>query len=142
MALKIKSILSSSGSEYVCRVCHGELEFTASINYDEKLEIGSEYFFELGYESIRKFDKIPRFNDEMSGIFPTVSEEEMCVIGKISGVFSEADVELIDLYIQKGPEFVTVDRQELSEGPYELDNGVKVVFKNLKFYLNDKSILG
>ena len=138
MAIKIIGIISNSGNDNICLVRHGDLEFSAEVDFNGALEKDSEYFFEMGYEAIEEIVKVQIFEDSMSGIFPTSSENELCVVGRVSGIFRENNIELIDLYIQRGPEFITIDRKDIPIGNYDLHDGVKIVFKNLKFYAHDK----
>ena len=138
MSIKILKVISTKGKNNVCLVSHGEIEFMTTVNYYEQLQEKSEYFFEMGYEAIKNISKIHNYDNNMSGIFPTSSENELCIIGKVSGIHKEENIELVDLYIQKGPEFITIDKKEIPDNTYEIDEGVKIVIIDLILYVHDK----
>jgi hypothetical protein len=137
MSLRIKSVISCIADDYICVVKHGESEFRVKLSSQDKLNANTECFFEMNYDNISMFETITNYDDNMSGIFSTENENEICIIGKISGIYKEVGFEIIDLYIQKGPEFIAIDKKEIPNLDYKIDDGIKIIVQNLVMYVHD-----
>jgi len=98
--------------------------------------IGTPRTVEIGFSRVTEWKLIPNFSDDDSGI---VGTDAGSTSARIRGrACSKMDVddrtELIDIYVQAGPDFVTVDTSEVDTAGISIDDGLEVQVEGLRFY--------
>jgi len=139
MSIIIQRLKEKFDTKMLAEILHSEEEFVALVSGSaESLQahLGSECLVELGYEKVIEWKVIPDFQDEMSGIAGCSSQPNFTTVkGRVHHVMEMGDNQsVIDLYIQTGPEFMTVASGELGDETPVLGSGIEITVENLCFY--------
>jgi hypothetical protein len=139
MAFQIVEILESTPGKILARVNHENNPLTVTIP-DQKVEnilVGKSYLAEIGYEGIPDWKIIDDFDDAQSGIWQ--EENGVHLLGRVHNIIDFGDGRtIIDVYLQNGPEFFTLDTAMLGDETFESDTGLEITVSNLYLYLLDK----
>jgi len=118
-------------------VVHGAESFLAMIpEPPERLQsLSGKVQAELGYDAILKHEVRAVPLDSESGIFATDDPFVVLVDGSVINVVEvDANRTLVDIYIQKGPEFLCVSSEDLEDAIPEPGCRIRLWLKGLKIY--------
>ena len=139
MAFQIVQILEATSEKILARVNHENNSFTVTIP-DQKAEnilVGKSYLAEIGYDGILNWKIIDNFDDARSGIWQ--DENGVHLTGRIHNIIDFGDGRtIIDVYLQNGAEFFTLDSSMMGDETFESDTGLEITVSNLYLYLIDK----
>lgn len=137
MAFAITEIYSIDADRTRASVVHGAESFLAMIpEPPERLQsLSGNVQAELGYDAVLKHEVRAVNMDSESGIFATDDPSVVLVDGSVINVVEvDASRTLVDIYIQKGPEFLCVSSEDLGEAIPELGCRIRLWLKGLKIY--------
>lgn len=139
MSVVIRQIGGVNGNVVSARVRHKENEFNALI-YGLKSELtallNQECLVEMSFERVVAWREISEFEDVLSGI----KQDEtiagaVTLCGRVHSVMEvESGVEIIDLYLQNGPEFLAIESDELGGSVPAVGSALEVTVYGLCFY--------
>ena len=133
MTITIKEVIEEKQSNCLCVIDHCGNNFEALVN-GSKIElgkqIGTELVVEISFDSIIRAKEISNYSDTQSLL---VQEHlNVLVVGKVHSVIQDEDV-MYDIYLQNGPEFLTVIGAEWPLTPI-VGAGVEFVVSEICFY--------
>ncbi len=137
MAFQIIEILDSQPERIVARVSHQNNQFTATLHTKNNggIAIGKSFQAEIGYDEILDWKPISDFDDAKSNIWQ--AEDGIHLLGKVHSVLDFGDGKtIVDIYMQNGPEFFTVDLDGIENDVLESNDGLEVTVRNMLLYLN------
>lgn len=139
MAIVIQRLMEKHGTKVLAEVLHSDAELVAFVSgTEESLQqhIGSECLVELDYGRVIDWKEIPGFQDETSCIKGCTSQPNSTTVrGRVHNVMDISDQKsIIDIYIQSGPEFLSVESEELKNWVPAVGTGLEITVENLCFY--------
>ena len=97
--------------------------------------LSAGFVAELDYQSVSRYEAGLTKADSASGIFATDDVSVVLVDGSVSNLLEiDTDHVLVDVYVQNGPEFVTVNSEELGNNVLEVGTRVRLWLQGLKIY--------
>lgn len=137
MAFSIKDLHELEPELTHAHLAHGDESFVAII--PEPLErlkmLSTNFVAELDYQSVSKYESGLPKEDSASGVFATEDASVVLVDGSILNLLViDTDFVLVDVYVQNGPEFVTVNSEELGNEVPELGSRLRLWLQGLKVY--------
>ena len=136
MGIKIREIIKWDGNYAIAILNHGSEEITAKV-WDKlrslkKIKKDQDLLVELNYDRLIEIKVITNFNDSESEI---VSQKDYFSIkGRVIQLMQMENDVLIDLYLQTGPEFISILKSEIGDLELEKEQGVEIRVTDLKFY--------
>ena len=97
-------------------------------------ELDSVFTAEIDYTSVVRFETDLPLDESCSGLFATDDDSVILADGVVHHVDIGSDYVLIDVYIQRGPEFLCVDSKELGGVVPAVDSRLRVWLKDLSIY--------
>lgn len=139
MSVVIQRIEAQEDGKCLALVRHEENEFLSHVcGNAESLstQLGRECIVEIGYTRVVAWKELPGFVDDQSFIRPSRAYPgAISVKGRVHGVIAVGDgEEIIDLYVQNGPEFLSIAKSELGAAAPTIGNGMEVTLEGLCFY--------
>ena len=139
MSVVIRQLGCADGDAVSVRVRHEENEFNALI-HGSKSELtalpNQECIVEMSFERVVAWREIAEFEDAQS----CIKQDEtiagaVTLCGRVHSVMEvESGVEIIDLYLQKGPEFLAIKSTELGGSVPAVGSALEVTVYGLCFY--------
>jgi hypothetical protein len=139
MSIVIQQLKEKLDTKMLAIVLHSDAELVALVSGSEELlnkHLGSECLVELDYDKVIAWKEVPDFQDETSGIQGSSSQPNAATLrGRVHNVMDIGDqTAIIDIYIQSGPEFLSVESGELGNQTPAIGAGVEITVENLCFY--------
>jgi hypothetical protein len=139
MSIVIQRLDAKHDKKMLALVRHNDQEFAAFVSGSEESlqpQIGRECIVELDFERVIEWKAILGFLDEMSGIQSCVSRSNAVkVCGRVHNVIDVGEGKsVIDIYIQNGPEFLSITSEELENQVPALGSALEITVENLCFY--------
>ena len=136
MGITIHKILEKAEQYSVVELTHGSEQLVAKVwnEYDSlKDKIGEENLIvEMNYDQLVGIKLIEDFNDFDSSI--TSRGGNYVIKGRVSQTIKTESDCLIDLYLQTGPEFISILKSEIGDLELKEEQGVEVELTDLKFF--------
>jgi hypothetical protein len=126
------------GKKMLALIRHEGHEFAAFVSGSEESllpQIGRERIVEIDFERVIEWKEIPGFLDEMSGIQScALRSNAVKICGRVHNIIDVGEGKsVIDIYIQNGPEFLSVTSEELENKVPTLGSGLEITVENLCF---------
>jgi hypothetical protein len=139
MSITILHIEVQQNDKCLARVRHEENELLVLVYGDAEFlsaKLGQELIVEMNYTRLLRWKECPEFSDEKSYIRQNhASQDAISVYGRVHNVMAVGEgEELIDLYIQNGPEFLSIAKSELGASAPAIGTGIEVTLEGLCFY--------
>lgn len=138
MAFQIVEIIDVQAERTFAKVSHGGNQFNVSIrgHNSNDLIVGKSVQAEIDYDEVVEWKELEDFNDDQSGIWQ--EQDEIHLVGRIHNVLDYGDGKtIVDVYMQKGPEYFTVTSDAMEDLSFDVSSGLEIVVKNL--YLHPTS---
>lgn len=132
MAFQITEIFDSQSGNVLAKVLHQDNHLTATVRgMDEKnLSIGTPFQAGISFDEIRDWKVVDDFEDARSGIWQ--EEDGIHLLGRIHSIIDFGDGRVvIDVYLQNGPEFFTVNLNATDEDAPGANDGLEVIVGHL-----------
>lgn len=136
MTFKIIEVSELGSCICQARIRHGDVCFTAIVAEPlKKVEtLLDDFAAEIDFQSLIRCETELVKENSSSGIFSTDDPNVVIADGTVLQIVPLEDGEtLIDVYIQKGPEFVTVSSEELGATP-EVGSRVRLWLRGLRLF--------
>ncbi len=138
MAIVVHSLLEERGPAVFARVSHAGREFAALVDGSLSTwtkELGRSIIVELSFDRVVSWRLVPDFDDDDSGIIAVEDAPEALVIrGRVHSVIPvDADTAVLDVYLRAGPEFLTLDSNELGGSSPVIGSGIELIVEGLCF---------
>lgn len=141
MGITIHNILKNDKEYSLVELNHSQEKLIAKVwNKDGRLKekVGHENLIvEINYEQLINIKILENYDDFDSKI--SQKETNYLIKGRISQIIKTENDVWIDLYLQTGPEFITILKSQIGELEIQIDQGVEIEVTNLKFYPTYKS---
>jgi len=139
MSIVIHSLDEERGTATWALVSHGKNVFNALVNGGRsKLMslLNQEQLTEMSFENVVHWRELPGFRDEESGIEAAHGMDDGVTLkGRVHNVVEVGEESnVIDVYLQAGPEFLAVSSQELRGKVPEVGVGIEITVQGLCFY--------
>ena len=138
MAIVIKKILNIVDEKWLlAEVQHYEEVFEVFLCGEidvVKSSIGKDIFFEMEYGNILSC-KLLQDNDDNHGLFN--NRDSVIIRGKVHNKIQMDNDTIIDIYIWKGPEFISILSSEINEFIPEIGDFIELNIEGLRVYLTD-----
>jgi len=139
VSIVINKLGDEQGRATHAQIRHGNREFSALVHGSRaSLEhiLNQECIVELGIERVVSWREFTSFKDSHSCIEPSEQVLGAFIIrGRVhSAIEVDEYVRFIDLYLQTGPEFLTISSQELGGVIPSTGTGLEVIVCGLCFY--------
>lgn len=139
MSIIIQRFYEKLDKKMLASIRHCGKEFTAFVygsEYSLLPKIGQQCIVEMGYEKVVEWKVIPDFLDRMSSIQSSGRQYNAITIsGRVHNIMDIGDDQsIIDIYIQSGPEFLSVTSGELGNQIPALGSALEITVENLCFY--------
>lgn len=97
--------------------------------------LNEQFVAELDYSRVVKHEAGLAKDDSISGIFATDDSAVVIVDGSISSLLEiSREHVLIDIYIQNGPEFISINSEDLGGVVPEVGSRIRLWLQGLKIY--------
>jgi len=139
MSFQIIEILNPQPEKILAIVSHQNNRITVLVSNKkvEDLVIGKSFQAEIGYDEILDWKVIPDFEDAKSGIWQ--EKDVIHLLGRIHSILDYGDGKtIIDVYMQNGPEYFTVNSEVIDSDSLESNAGLQITVSNLYIYPNDQ----
>ena len=139
MSFQIVEVLDSQSDKIVVKVSHQNNQLMATLytKNDKDNAIGKSFEAELGYDEILAWRALDDFDDTNSGIWQ--AEDGIHLLGRVHSMLDYGDGKrIVDVYIQNGPEFFTIDPEGMENSTLESNDGLEVTVRSLHIYPTDK----
>jgi hypothetical protein len=139
MPFQVIEVLSVESDKLLARINHHNHTITGTITNKNSAEIihGQSFQAGIGYSEILDLKVIPDFDDVQSGIWQ--DNDGIHLRGKVHSMVDFGDgVTTIDVYIQNGPDFFTVNLEAMNNEPPEGNDGLEIIVDNLYLYPSDQ----
>ena len=124
----VRAIISHDGERLEVEVCGSEHQVRAAM--------GRELTAELGFTNSAGWRPIPNGTTEHHGL-RQLSPESIGVTGTVHNIIPVGDGTFIyDIYIQRGPEFLSCQSAELPGSPPGVGDCIEIKVRGLCFYPN------
>ena len=136
MAIKIQQVVGRQENFSLARLSHGPNEMTAKV-WDENDQLkqvaASEALaVELSYEKLLRAKPIESFEDVDSLI--KASGDNFTIRGQVCQTIELKGDVLIDLFIQNGRDFISIQQSELGDLELKIGQGLEIVVTELRFF--------
>jgi hypothetical protein len=139
MSFQIIEILDSQDKQMLAKVNHEGNQITAIIK-DEKLkdfDTKESFLAEIDYDKLLNWKVNTNFEDKKSGIWQ--EKDGVHLLGRVHDVFYiDKSKSIIDVYIQNGPEFFTVNSETVNNEIPEINSGLEIIVENLYIFPSNK----
>jgi hypothetical protein len=135
MAFQIMEIVDAQADDVWANVKHqdGQLAVTIRGGNNDNIVIGSRFDAELDYDKIVDWKAVDDFRDDQSGIWQ--EQDGIHLLGRIHNILDYGDGKtIIDVYLQNGPEFFTVNSDAIEDLTFDANTGLEIVVRNLYLY--------
>jgi hypothetical protein len=139
VSIVIRRLSNEQGAATCAHVRHGNHEFAALVHGSKaslaKL-LNRECLTEMSFERVASWRELPQFEDEQSCITPSTEIFGAVTLrGRVHSTTEVGDnVQVIDLYLQTGPEFLAVSSEELGGVIPSIGTALEVTVHGLCFY--------
>ncbi len=136
MGITIHKILGKKRQYSLAELTHGSEKMTAEIWDEEgnlKDYIGEKNLsVEMSYDQLISIKLIENFDDFDSSI--VFLKNRFRIKGRVIQIVKTKYDILIDLYLQTGPEFISILKSEIGDLELKEEQGVEIEVKGLKFF--------
>ena len=132
MAFQITEILALQPDNVLVKALHQNnlLAVTVRSIKDNDIHVGELLQAEIGFDEILDWKALEDFEDVQSGIWQ--EQDGIHVLGRIHSILDYGDGRTtIDVYLQNGPEFFTVNLDAMEEAMPDANEGLEITVKNL-----------
>jgi hypothetical protein len=132
MAFRIVEIIDSKPENMLANVIHEDYLLTATIRAEKSADLIAEKLFqaEIDYDEVMGWKVVDDFDDDQSGIWQ--EQDGIHLLGRIHNVLDYGDGKtVVDVYVQKGPEFFTVTADGMDDPTFDATTGLEIVVKTL-----------
>ena len=139
MSFQIIEILESQPEKILARVRHENHQVTVTIpnKKAEDIIVGRPFLAETDHDRILNWKIVSDFDDAKSAIWQ--EKDGIHLMGRIHSIIDFGDGRtIIDVYLQNGPEFFTVNSEMIGNEILENDVGLEITVSNLYLYPDDK----
>ena len=138
MSFQIVEGVDSQSDKIVAKVNHQTHQITATVHHQNLKDMLEKSFqAEIGYDEILAWKAIDEFEDIKSGIWQAA--DGIHLLGRVHSLLDYGDGKtIVDVYIQNGPEFFTVDPEGVENSALESNDGLEVIVRNLHIYPTDQ----
>lgn len=97
---------------------------------DHDIHVGESFQAQLSFDEILDWKDLSDFEDTQSGIWQ--EQDGIHLVGRIHSILDYGDGRVvIDVYLQNGPEFFTVNLNATEEDAPDANDGLEIIVKNL-----------
>ncbi len=132
MAFQITEILDSKSDDVLAKVLHQSNLLTATIRGLEKgnISVGTPFQAEMSFDEIQDWKVVEDFRDDRSGIWH--EQDGIRLRGRVHSILDYGDGRMfIDVYMQNGPEFFTVNLNATEGEAPDANDGLEIVVGHL-----------
>ena len=132
MTFQITEILASKSDHVRAKVLHQGHHVVVEVRAmkDHDIVIGELFQAEIGFDEILDWKAVTDFEDARSGIWQ--GQDGIHLLGKIHSILDYGDGRtVVDVYIQNGPEFFTVNLTSPEDDALDANDGLEVTVRNL-----------
>lgn len=132
MAFQITEILDSKSDNVLVNVLHQNHPLTVTILGMERhdISIGNPFRAEIGFEEILDWKIVEDFEDTRSAIWQET--DGFHLLGRIHSILDYGDGRtVVDVYMQNGPEFFTVNLDSTDDKMLDANVGLEIIVKTL-----------
>ena len=139
MSIVIHRLGNEEGAATCAHLRHGDYEFAALVHGSkESLSklLNQECLTEMSFERIASWSELPEFHDEQSCIKPSAEVFGAVTLrGRVHSTTQvDVNVQVVDLYLQTGPEFLAISSVELGGVVPSVGTALEVTVHGLCFY--------
>ena len=138
MSIIILGLGEEQGDCCHARVRHEDHEFDALVLGSRvSLEslLNESHCAEMSFERLLSWRELENFRNEQSSIHAAPDMDDAIVLtGKVLSIIPVDDVQIIDIYLRAGPEFLTLSSDEIDGKLPAIGSGVEVTVSGLCFY--------
>lgn len=136
MGVTIHRILDKIDEYAIAELTHGSERMIAKVwakgdALDGKVGV-ENLIVEIGYDQLLNAKMIGNFNDFDSSI--SFQKNRYTVKGRVIQVIKTDEDYLIDLYLQTGPDFVSIYKSEIGDLTLTEEQGVEIEISGLRFF--------
>jgi hypothetical protein len=138
MAFQITEIFDSKSENTLAKAVHRNNRLSVTIRgiKDQDIRTGELFQAEIGFDEILGWKVVDDFEDAQSGIWQ--EQDGIHLRGRVHSLLDYGDgVTVIDVYLQNGPEFFTVNLSAEEDNAPDANDGLEIVVKTL--FLNPGS---
>ena len=135
MAFQHMEIVDSQSDDVLANVKHQDSQLAVTIRggNNDAIIVGSRFEAELDYDEIVDWKAVDDFNDDQSGIWQ--EQDGIHLLGRTHNILDYGDGKtIIDVYMQNGPEFFTVNSDAIEDLTFDANTGLEIVVRNLYLY--------
>ena len=132
MAFRITEIVEAKSDHVLAKALHQNNTVTVTVRStkDRDIPVGQSIQGEISFDEILDWQVLENFEDAQSGIWQ--KPDGIHVVGRIHSILDYGDGRtIIDVYMQNGPEFFTVNLNATEEDVPDANEGLEIVVKNL-----------
>lgn len=97
--------------------------------------INQKIIAEIDYESLSSWRKLDSYMDELSCISRAVDNSNIVIRGRVHNKIAlNEESFILDIYLQNGPEFVTIHSCELDSAAFEVGDGIELHITKIILY--------
>lgn len=139
MAITVVEVIAQELDRCRARIRYRDNELVAFVrgSLDEvRSMVGKRCVVELDFARVTQWELIPGFRDDESEIVGIdAGSSSVRIRGRACGKIDVGDgTQLVDIYVQAGPDFVTVDRSQVDTARVSVGDGLEVQVEGLCFY--------
>ena len=137
MSIRINKIENYSGKFANVILTHGQEVLKAKV-WDESKDLEKRVIeeqnliVEMNYDELLSIKILDKYKDEDSII--KAENQNYLIRGKVIQFIELKSDVWVDLYLQKGAEFISILKSQIKDLEVELEQGVEIVVSNLKFF--------
>lgn len=136
MGITIDKILAKEGSYAVAELRHGKTNLVAKVWDEENVlkdQIGKDNLIvELNFDQLLAVKLLENFDDVDASIIPT--NNSFILKGRICQILAIENDVLIDIYLQRGLEFISILESECEGLELKEQHGIEIEVIDLTFY--------
>lgn len=139
MSITILRLGKEQGPRVSAKVRHGSHEFVALIDGSRSTLtelVGEDCVVEMLFDSVASWRELHEFQDDQSCIMSSANTPDAATLrGRVHNISDLDDnSQIIDLYLQTGPEFLAVSSAELNGVVPALGSALEITVHGLCFY--------
>ena len=138
MAFQITEIVDSQSDNVLIKALHQNNLLTVTVCgiENQEIRVGELIQAEIRFDEIADWKVLSDFEDIQSGIWQ--EQDGIHLVGRVHSILDYGDGRVvIDVYMQNGPEFFTVNLDAMDETMPDANEGIEITVKNL--YITPRS---